>query len=750
MSFVHLHVHSEYSLLDGACRISAMMERVRELGQTAIALTDHGVMYGCIDFYKAAKAAGIKPIIGCEVYVCRRRMSDRVHGIDNDPYHLVLLCENRRGYENLCYVVSKAFTDGFYGKPRMDLDLLAEHHEGLIACSACLAGGVAQYLLDEQYESAKKYALRLAEIFGPEHFYLELQDHGIPEQRAVNQGVMRIARETGLPLIATNDAHYLRKEDAPIQDVLLCIQTGKTVDEPNRMKFQTEEFYLKSEDEMRALFPSCEEAFANTEKIAQRCNLEFVFHDYHLPAFPIPEGYTNVEYFRALCYEGFRKRYENPPQEYVDRLEYEISVIQNMGYVNYYLIVWDFIRYAKENDIPVGPGRGSGAASICAYCLHITEVDPMKYALIFERFLNPERVSMPDFDTDFCQERRGEVIDYVTQKYGADHVAQIVTFGTLAARAAIKDVGRVMNFTYAETDTVAKLVPNTLHITLKEALETSPRLKEMYDGDGRIKTLIDTAMQLEGMPRNTSTHAAGVVITANPVVSYVPLSTNDGTIVTQYTMTTIEELGLLKMDFLGLRNLTVIHDAEQQIRAFAPDFSISTIPDDDPETFRMLSEGKTSGVFQLESTGMTGVCVSMGPTSLEDITAIVALYRPGPMDSIPKFIENSLHPERVRYSTPLLEPILRVTYGCIVYQEQVIEIFKSLAGYSMGQADNIRRAISKKKEKVINAERQTFVYGDEAQGIPGCIRNGVPEQAAQSLYDELLPSPTMPSTRRTR
>ena len=738
MGFVHLHVHTEYSLLDGACRISGMMDRVKELGQNAIAITDHGVMYGCIDFYKAAKAAGVKPIIGCEVYVAPRRMSDRVHGVDNEAYHLVLLCENMKGYENLCYLVSEAFTHGFYGKPRVDLELLEQHHEGLIALSACLAGAIPQRILNQDFEGAKAYALNLARMFGPERFYLELQDHGIDEQIPVNQGVQRLARETGLPLVVTNDAHYLRKEDAAMQDVLLCIQTGKTVDEENRMRFETEEFYLKSEEELRTLFPGCDEAFENTVRIAQMCNVEFVFNQYHLPSFPVPEGYTNEEYFRKLCMDGFAERYENPPQEYRDRLEYEIGVISRMGYVNYYLIVWDFIRYAKESGIPVGPGRGSGAASIVAYCMHITEVDPMKYALIFERFLNPERVSMPDFDTDFCQERRGEVIEYVMEKYGKDHVAQIATFGTMAARGAIRDVGRALNFTYAETDVVAKLVPTTLHITLDEALKTSPQLKAMYDEDERVKKLIDTARSLEGMPRNTSTHAAGVVITANPVHTYVPLSRNDDTIVTQYTMTTIEELGLLKMDFLGLRNLTVIKDAEEQIRRHTPDFQIDKVPDDDPETFQMLSEGKTQGVFQLESAGITGVCVSMKPTSIEDMTAIVALYRPGPMDSIPKFIANKLDPRKITYKTPLLEPILKVTYGCIVYQEQVIAIFQSLGGYTMGQADNIRRAISKKKQKVIEAERKVFVYGDSEQGIPGCIANGVSEAVAQSIYDEIV------------
>ena len=686
MSFVHLHVHTEYSLLDGACRIGGMMDRLKEIGQDAIAITDHGVMYGCIDFYKAAKAAGIKPIIGCEVYVSRRGMEDRVHGIDNDPYHLVLLCENRKGYENLCYMVSEAYTRGFYGKPRVDIALLEKYHEGLVALSACLAGAIPQYLMLEDYDAAKDYALKMANIFGKDHFYLELQDHGIDVQRPVNQGVMRIARETGLPLVVTNDAHYLRREDAQMQDVLLCVQTGKTVDDTNRMKFQTEEFYLKSEEELRELFPNCDEAFANTVKIADMCNLDFTFHEYHLPSFPVPEGYTNEAYFRKLCYDGFAERYADPPKEYVDRLEYEIGVISRMGYVNYYLIVWDFIRYAKEQGIPVGPGRGSGAASIVAYCMHITEVDPMKYALIFERFLNPERVSMPDFDTDFCQERRGEVIDYVMEKYGKDHVAQIATFGTMAARGAIRDVGRALNFSYAETDVVAKAVPNELHITLDKALETSPQLKTMYEEDDRVRQLIDTARSLEGMPRNTSTHAAGVVITADPVCSYVPLSRNDDTIVTQYTMTTIEELGLLKMDFLGLRNLTVIRDAEMQIQKFDPSFSMDKVPDDDAATFKMLTEGKTQGVFQLESAGMTGVCVNMKAGSIEDITAIVALYRPGPMDSIPRFIANKLDPRKITYKTPLLEPILKVTYGCIVYQEQVSATRFAQRGAILGKA----------------------------------------------------------------
>ena len=738
MSFVHLHVHTEYSLLDGACRINDLVSRAAELGQEAVAITDHGVMYGVIDFYKAAKAAGIKPIIGCEVYVAPRSMTDRVHGIDNEAYHLVLLCENMEGYSNLSDLVSEGFLHGFYGKPRVDLELLRQHSKGLIALSACLAGGVAQRLLQQDYDDAKRYALELADIFGPEHFYLELQDHGIEEQRRVNTGLYRLARETGLPLVVTNDAHYLRREDARVQDVLLCIQTAKTVDDPNRMRFQTEEFYLKSEQELQALFPNVPEAFENTAKIAQRCNVEFVFHEYKLPRFPIPEGVTDIDYFRSLCEAGFRERYPNPPEGYRQRLDYEINIISQMGYVNYYLIVWDFIRYAKDNGIPVGPGRGSGAASMAAYCLHITEVDPMQYALIFERFLNPERVSMPDFDTDFCQERRGEVIEYVMRKYGADHVAQIVTFGTMAARAAIRDVGRALNFSFAETDVVAKLVPAAPHMTLDEALKLSPQLREMVQSDERIRNLIDTARALEGMPRNTSTHAAGVVITDQPVQHYVPLSKNDDTVVTQFTMTTIEELGLLKMDFLGLRNLTVIAGAEAEIQKTQPGFRIADVPDGDAESYAMLAEGRTQGVFQMESAGMTGVCVNMRPSSIEDLTAIVALYRPGPMESIPKFIANKLNPSHVTYQTPLLEPILRVTYGCMVYQEQVIEIFRSLGGYTMGQADNIRRAISKKKQKIVEAERKVFVYGDPEQHIAGAVARGVPEAAAQSIYDQIV------------
>ncbi len=738
MSFVHLHVHTEYSLLDGACRIGGLMEQVKALGQEAVAITDHGVMYGVIDFYKAAKAAGVKPIIGCEVYVAPRRMQDRVHGLDHEARHLVLLCENQTGYQNLSYLVSKAFQDGFYGKPRVDLALLRQHSEGLIALSACLAGEIPRRLMNGDYEGAKEKALELSEIFGPEHFYLELQDHSLPEQPQVNQGVLRLARETGLPLVATNDAHYLTQADSELQDVLMCIQMGKTVDDPNRMRFETKEFYLKSEAQMAALFPQVPEALENTAKIADRCQVEFVFNQYHLPEFHCPQGYDSDSYFEKLCREGFAARYPKAPEGHLERLEYEMSMIRKMGYVDYFLIVGDFVGFAKSQGIPVGPGRGSAAGAMVSYCLGITDLDPMKYSLYFERFLNPERVSMPDIDMDFCQNRRGEVIDYVMEKYGADHVAQIVTFGTMAARGAIRDVGRALNFTYAETDVVAKLIPTTLHMTLAEALRVSPQLKTMYDEDERVKKLVDTAQAIEGMPRNTSTHAAGVVITKNPVSDYVPLARNDDTIVTQFTMTTIEQLGLLKMDFLGLRNLTVIEDAQRQIQRTVPDFSMKKIPDDDEASFAMLSEGRTSGVFQLESAGITGVCVNMKPQSIEDLTAIVALYRPGPMESIPKFIECKFHPERITYKTPLLKPILAVTYGCIVYQEQVIEIFRRLAGYTLGQADMMRRAISKKKQEVILAERKGFVYGDPERGIPGAIANGVSEKAAQEIYDEIL------------
>ena len=737
MSFVHLHVHSEYSLLDGACRIAEMMDRVKELGQSAIALTDHGVMYGAVDFYKAAKAAGIKPIIGCEVYVAPRTRFDKVHALDKEAYHLVLLCENETGYRNLSYMVSRGFLDGFYNRPRVDMDLLREHHEGLIALSACLAGRLPQLLMHGDYEGAKKAALEHAEIFGPEHYYLELQDHGLPEQPSVNQQLVRLSEETGLPLVVTNDAHYLRQEDAKIQDVLMCIQMGKTVDDPNRLKFETQEFYLKSEQQLRELFPSYPEAIENTAKIAERCNVEFTFGKYHLPEFKLPAGYDSLTYLKELCDKGYKERYGDAHPEYRAQLDYEIDMIDKMGFTDYFLIVWDFVNFAKSAGIPVGPGRGSAAGSMVTYTLYITEIDPMKYGLFFERFLNPERVTMPDIDMDFGDTRRGEVVDYVRRKYGDDHVAQIVTFGTMAARGAIRDVGRALNFTFAETDVVAKLVPGTPHITLDEALRVSPRLKEMYDSDARVKNLIDTARALEGMPRNTSTHAAGVVITRLPVSDYVPLATNDETTVTEYTMTTLEELGLLKMDFLGLRNITVIDDAIQDIRKTEPDFSMARVTDNDPKVMDMLTQGRTSGVFQMESTGMTGVCVGLKPQSIEDLSIIVAAYRPGPMDSIPRLIACKQNPKLVQYKHPMLEPILSVTYGCILYQEQVIEIFRKLAGYSLGQADMVRRAMSKKKVKDIEKERGAFLHGDAARGIAGCEANGIPAAVAESIYNEM-------------
>ena len=741
MAFVHLHVHTEYSLLDGACRIEKLVSKAKELGQTALAITDHGVMYGAVAFYKACQAEGIKPIIGCEVYVAPRNMSDKEHGIDNNYSHLILLCKNEQGYKNLCYLVSMAFTEGFYIKPRIDWALLHQHSEGLICLSGCLAGEIPQKIIRGDYEAAKAKALELRNLFGEDNFYLEIQDHNIPEERQAAQGLIQIHKETGIPLALTNDAHYIEKADAYYQDVLMCIQMGKTVDDPNRMRFESQELYLKSEEEMRKLFPDWQEAADNTVGIAERCNYDFEFGHYHLPRFKLPEGESDsYEYLKKLCEQGFAERYPGKPEVH-KQLDYELSMINKMGFVDYFLIVSDFIGYAKRSGIPVGPGRGSAAGSVVSYCLHITEVDPIKYSLFFERFLNPERVSMPDIDVDFCVNRRGEVIDYVNRLYGHDHVAQIVTFGTMAARGAIRDVGRALSVSYAETDAVAKQVPSgpgALNITLDEAISLSKPLKEMYQSDPTLKHLIDVAKALEGMPRHASTHAAGVVITEKPVYEYVPLSTNDGNPVCQYQMTTLEELGLLKMDFLGLRNLTVLDDAVKLVQKTVPDFRIEDAPEDDKATYEMLAAGRTSGVFQLESTGMTGVCVSLKPRSIEDITALIALYRPGPMDSIPRFLECSVHPEKISYKHELLRPILSVTYGCIVYQEQVIEIFRRLAGFSLGQADMIRRAMSKKKHKVIDAERVAFIHGDQSRGIAGAIANGVPESVANSIYDEIL------------
>ena len=743
MSFVHLHLHTEFSLLDGACRIAKLVERVKELGQEAVAITDHGCMYGVIDFYKACKAAGIKPIIGCEVYVAPRGRTrfQKVHEFDSAFTHLVLLCRNQEGYRNLSYLVSQAYLEGFYIKPRIDWDLLREHAGGLIACSACLAGELPRLLMAGEYEKAKETALEMRELFGEDGYYLELQDHGIPAQKQVNAGLMRLHEETGIPLIATNDAHYLRREDAQMQDVLMCIQMGKTLDDPGRMRFETREFYIKSEEEMAALFPDCPEAIENTARIAQLCSVDFEFGKYHLPHFQLPEGWTDGEaYFRHLCLEGFARRYPDQPEDHRKQLEYEMDMIRKMGFVDYFLIVSDFIAFAKNSGIPVGPGRGSAAGSMVSYCLNITDLDPMKYSLYFERFLNPERVSMPDIDIDFCIRRRQEVIDYVNRKYGSDHVAQIVTFGTMAARASVRDVGRVMGLPYGDVDAVAKQIPSgpgNLHITLAEALKLSKQLKDSYDSNPQIKQLIDTAMAIEGMPRNTSTHAAGVVITSRPVSDYVPLATNDGLPVTQYIMTTLEELGLLKMDFLGLRNLTILDDAVKMVQRKEKDFTLKSIPENDPETMAMLSEGRTSGVFQMESAGMTGVCLGLKPQNIEDITAIIALYRPGPMDSIPRFIANKHNPAQITYKHPSLEPILANTYGCIVYQEQVIQIFQQLAGYSLGQADMVRRAMSKKKQKDIQRERAAFVHGDPDRNITGCVANGIPEAVAESIYDEI-------------
>ena len=738
MAFTHLHIHTEFSLLDGACRIKDLVARVKELGQDAVAITDHGVMYGVIDFYKACKAAGIKPIIGCEVYVAQRGRTDRVHELDAESRHLVLLCKNETGYRNLSYMVSMGFVEGFYIKPRIDMELLRAHSEGLIALSACLAGEIPRRLRNGDYEGAKAHALEMRELFGEDSYYLELQDHGLPEQKKVAAGILRIHEETGIPLVVTNDAHYLTREDAELQDALMCIQMGKLMEDENRMKFETSEFYVKSEDEMRALFPNYPEAADNTAKIAEMCNVDFQFGVHHLPEFKLPEGETDGDaYFEKLCWRGFEQRYPGAGEEYRERLRMEMGVIRQMGFVDYFLIVSDFIGYAKSQGIPVGPGRGSAAGSMVAYCLYITEIEPMKYSLYFERFLNPERVTMPDIDIDFCIRRRQEVIDYVARKYGEDHVAQIVTFGTMKAKAAIRDVGRVLNMPYAEVDNIAKQVPFSLDMTLDKALALSKGFADLYNGDERVKRLVDLARKLEGMPRNASTHAAGVVITKKPVHEYVPLATNDDLVVTQYTMVTLEELGLLKMDFLGLRNLTILDDAVKMVRQTQLDFSLSDIPDNDPEVFRMLAEGRTSGVFQMESAGMTGVCVGLKPQNIEDITAIIALYRPGPMDSIPRFIACKHDPKLVVYKHPLLEPILSITYGCIVYQEQVIEIFRKLAGYSLGQADMVRRAMSKKKVKDIEREREAFVKGDPARNICGCLANGVPEDVAQTIYNEI-------------
>ena len=743
MSFAHLHVHSEYSLLDGACRIEPMLDKIKSMGQTSVALTDHGVMYGVVDFYKAAKARGLNPIIGCEVYVAPRSRFDKVHGIDNERYHLILLCKNNTGYKNLIKLVSEGWVNGFYTKPRVDKELLEQHHEGLIALSGCLAGEVARALERNDYEEAKKVAEWYNGVFGDGNYYLEIQNHGLDEQLRINPMLISLSKELNIPLAATNDAHYVDKQDSKIQQVLICIQTNHTLGEDTGLEFGTQEFYLKSEEEMREAFSECPQAVDNTAKIAEQCHVEFEFGKTKLPHFDVPDGWSHFDWFANLCRKGLKERYgDSPPQEYIDRLEYELGIIDKMGYTDYYLIVHDFIRHAKSVGIPVGPGRGSGAASICAYCIGITGIDPMKYNLLFERFLNPERVSMPDFDVDFCFERRGEVIDYVIDKYGADHVAQIVTFGTMAAKAAIRDVGRAMGMSYSAVDNIAKQIPNELNITLEKALKRSAEFKALYDKDAEAHELIDTAMKVEGMPRHASTHAAGVVITHDPVVSYVPLARNDEAIVTQFTMTTLEELGLLKMDFLGLRTLTVIRNAEKAIRNTDPSFSIENIDMEDRQVFDMLCAGQTEGVFQFESAGMRSVLSQLKPESVEDLIAVISLYRPGPMDSIPTYIENRHNPAKIKYKTPKLKSILDVTYGCIVYQEQVMQICRELAGYSYGRADIVRRAMSKKKHDVMLRERDSFVNGavDENGNIlcEGAVRRGVPAGVANEIFDEMI------------
>lgn len=738
-NFTHLHLHTEYSLLDGACRIEGLMQRVKALGQTAVAITDHGVMYGCVDFHKAAKKAGVKPIIGCEVYVATRTRFDKVNRIDGSN-HLVLLCKNETGYKNLIKMVSAGFTEGFYNKPRVDHELLEEYHEGLICLSACLAGEIPQALLAGDYEKAKNLARYYEDLFGKENYYIEIQDHGLDEQRTVLPLLVRLSRETGIPLVATNDAHYLEKEDSRMQHILICIQTNKTVNDDDVLEFGTDEFYVKSTDEMYELFSAWPEACENTNRIAEMCSFDFEFGVTKLPYFVAPDGMDNKEYFVKLCRDGLLRRYgADVPEDIRARLDYEISIIDRMGYINYYLIVFDFINYAKSQGIPVGPGRGSGAGSLAAYCVGITNIDPIKYNLLFERFLNPERVSMPDFDIDFCYERRQEVIDYVIRKYGADHVAQIVTFGTMAARAAIRDVGRVLDMPYGTVDGIAKLVPMEPKMTLTKALSISRELKARYDADPQVKELIDMSLKLEGMPRHASTHAAGVVITREAADEYVPLATNDGNPVTQFTMTTIEELGLLKMDFLGLRTLTVIDDAEKMIRKREPGFSMDAVPYDDQRVYAMLNAGETEGVFQMESGGMTQAVMGLQSKSLEDIIAIISLYRPGPMESIPTYIANRHNPGNVKYKTPQLEHILDVTNGCIVYQEQVMQICRELAGFSYGQADLVRRAMSKKKHDVMEKERQHFVHGNTEPGheCAGCVANGISETVANAIFDDM-------------
>lgn len=735
--FTHLHVHTEYSLLDGSAKIGELVKRAKELGMDSLAITDHGAMFGVIDFYKACKEEGIKPIIGCEVYVAPKSRFDKNSRESVSYYHLVLLAENMEGYQNLIKLVSLGYTEGFYYKPRVDEELLRKYHKGIIATSACLAGPVAKTLINGSYDIAKDMALKYLDIFGEGNFYLELQDHGIPEQKTVNAGLIKMSRETGIPLICTNDVHYIKHDDWEAHDILLCIQTGKTVNDENRMRYAGNCYHLKSYEEMSQLFSYIPEAMENTNKIAERCNVEFAFHELKLPKYDVPDGYTADEYLKKITYDGFKKRYPNPDKQLLERLEYEFNTIVSMGYVDYFLIVWDYIKFAKDNGITVGPGRGSAAGSVVAYSLDITTIDPIKYDLIFERFLNPERVSMPDIDVDFSDERRQEVIDYVTEKYGADKVAQIITFGTLAARAAIKDVGRALDMPYADVDRISKMVPTELNMTIDKALGMNPELKNEYENDDDVRRLIDMSRKLEGLPRHASTHAAGVVICGKPVTEYVPLYVSDKGASTQFTMTTLEELGILKMDFLGLRTLTVVENAVNEIkRIYGIDVDIDNLEDDDPKVYELISQGKTEGVFQLESGGMKQFMKELKPTRLEDLIAGISLYRPGPMDFIPKYVKGKNSGETIQYTSPALEPILKNTYGCIVYQEQVMQIVRDLAGYSLGRSDLVRRAMSKKKAKVMAEERKNFVYGIEGE-VPGCLANGIPEKTAEKIFDEM-------------
>lgn len=748
-NFTHLHVHTEYSLLDGFSRVKTLVKRAKEKGMTAVAITDHGCMFGAIDFYKAAKAEGIKPIIGCEVYTAPRKLTDKDPNYDKHQGHLVLLAKDMTGYKNLIKIVSKSYVDGFYYKPRTDMDELKKHSQGLIALSACLAGDVPRAIMNGNYDKARKLAMEYRDIFGNGNYYLEIQDHGLPEQKQVNTEVVRLSRELNIPLVATNDVHYVDKDDAKIQDILMCLQMQKTIDDENRMKFPSDEFYLKSREEMEQLFPELEEALDNTNEIAERCNVEFEFNKYHLPRYDVPEGYTTNGYFRELCQKGLVERYgEDCPEEYKERLEYELNTIENMGYVEYFLIVWDFINFAKQNNIMVGPGRGSAAGSIVAYTLKITDIDPMKYSLLFERFLNPERVSMPDIDIDFCYERREEVIDYVKRKYGEDHVAQIITFGTMGAKIAIRDVARVLNVSYNKANQIAKEIPFELGMTIDKAMDSNPTLVELYESDAEAREVIDISKRLEGTLRHASTHAAGVIIARNPVDEYVPLYKHQDSITTQFTMTTLEELGLLKMDFLGLRTLTVIRDAldlielNRDIKGYTEHIDFSKMEYDDDEVFETLSQGNTLGVFQLESSGMRNFMKQLKPNSFEDIVAGISLFRPGPMGSIPTYIENKNNPEKVTYINDKLRPILEVTYGCLVYQEQVMQVVRDLAGYSYGRSDLVRRAMSKKKMDVMEEERQYFIHGkfdDEGNiEIPGCIRNGISEEDANKIFDDMI------------